>query len=241
MRRKKIRRQGTNSRFTVEVPALGLPAAVEPLSLEAGHSQINRNQIEWDWNWRYIVVGIIGNEESIPHETLLTILTGEDLFKQIRKAERKLRSPFRRLLSLKRIGGFGVYRCHPSQDYHSNPGISDETTRCLVELYRNYRTEKRDYQGRWMNWIHKNFNNNSVNPEDGKYALQLLLRWSPLKLVIWASIPIIFSLVIGLWYMISPHPGEDYVAVVQTAWTIASYIVTTAAGKHDLVLGFAQD
>jgi hypothetical protein len=41
--------------------------------------------------------------------------------------------------------------------------------------------------------------------------------------------------------MASPHPGEDYVAVVQTAWTIASYIVTIAAGKHDVVLDFTQD
>jgi cytochrome b subunit of formate dehydrogenase len=98
-----------------------------------------------------------------------------------------------------------------------------------------------DYQDRWMDWIHQNFNNNSTNPEDGKYALQLLLRWSPLKLVIWSSIPIIFSLAIGLWYMISPHPGEDYVAVVQTAWTIASYIITTAAGKRDVKLDFTQD
>jgi hypothetical protein len=146
---------------------LGLPAGVEPLSLEAGHSNIDSNQIGWNVNRRYIVVGIIGNEESIPHETLLTILTRGGLFKQIRKAERKLRSPFRRLLSLKRIGGFGLYRCHPSQDYHSNPSISDETTRCLVELYRNYRTEKMDYQDRWMDWIHQNFNNNSTNPEDG--------------------------------------------------------------------------
>lgn len=52
------------------------------------------NQIGWNGNCRYIVVGIMGNEESIPHETLLPILAPEDLFKQIRKAERELRSPF---------------------------------------------------------------------------------------------------------------------------------------------------
>jgi hypothetical protein len=178
----------------------------------------------------------MGNETSIPHETLLPVTKDKGLFQQIRKAERELRSPVRRLLSLKRVGGFGIYRCHPLEDYHSSPPIGDETTRCLVELFRNYRTEKRDYQDRWMNWIHENFNNNSVNPKDGKYALQLLLRWSPLKLVIWSSIPIILSLVVGLWYMINPHRGEDYVATVQTAWTIASYIVTTAARKYDIVL-----
>jgi hypothetical protein len=235
-RRNKIKSQGMKVGVTVEVPAVSYPVGVASPSLEAGHSHTRSNQIGWNWNCRYIVVGIMGNEESIPHETLLPILTHEDLFKQIRKAERELRSPFRRLLSLKRVGGFGLYRCHPSQDYHSNPDISDETTRCLVELYRNYRTEKKDYQDRWMDWIHKNFNSDSINPEDGKYALQLPLRWSPLKLITWSSMPIIFSLVIGLWYMINPHPGEDYVAVVQTAWTVASYIVTTAARKYGVVL-----
>lgn len=206
----------------------------------AGRTEVSKC-VESNIYCKYIVVGILGNERSIPHETLLPILTHEDLFKQIRKAERKLRSPFRRLLSLKRIGGFGLYRCHPSQDYHSKPDISHETTQCLVELYRNYRTEKRDYEDRWMDWIHTNFNNNSMDAKAGGYSLQLLLQWSPLKLIIWSSIPIIFSLVIGLWYMINPNPGEDYVAIVQTAWTIASYIVTTTARKYNVIVNSPMD
>lgn len=40
--------------------------------------------------------------------------------------------------------------------------------------------------------------------------------------------------------MINPHPGEDYVAVVQTAWTIASYIVTTAAVVLAVVASITQ-
>lgn len=222
----------------VTVTGMHITAAVESSSLEAGHlhpqftSHVEKAEgVEWNSNSRYIVVGIMGNEGSIPREILLPVVTDKDLFKQMHKAERKLRSLFRRLFSLKRVGGFGIYKCHPSQDYHSNPEISNETKRCLVELYRNYRTEKRDCNDRWNNWIHQNFNNSSLNPEEGVYALQLLLRWSPLKLVVWASVPTIFSLVIGLWYMISPHPGEDYVAVIQTGWTIASYIITTAARK----------
>lgn len=129
-----------------------------------------------------------------------------------------------------------MYRCHPEEGYHSTPNISHETTLCLVELYRNYRTEKKDHKNRWMDWIHENFNNDSNDPKEGGYTLQLLLQWSALKLIIWSSIPIIFSLVIGLWYMINPQPGEDYLAIVQTAWAIASYIVTTAARKYDVML-----
>lgn len=92
-----MKSQGTKSRITVKAPVSG------PLSLEAGHSHANTNQIDWNVNCKYIVIGIIGNEESIPHVILLPILTREDLFKHIRKAERKLRFPFRRLLSLKRV------------------------------------------------------------------------------------------------------------------------------------------
>lgn len=227
------RRSGAQSlgmKFGTDLAVPYINFAAGPV-LEVANSHTYDHQTTWNPNCRYIIVGIIGHEESIPHETLRLVEKPEDLFKQIHKAEHELRSPFRRTLSLKRVSGFGLYRCHPSQDYHSNPDTSDETTRCLAELYRNYRTEKQDYQDRWMDWIHQNFNGGSMNPEMGIYALQLRLKWSPIKLVIWSMFPILLSLAIGLWYMLNPQPTEDYVAVVQTAWTMASYIVTTAARK----------
>lgn len=213
-------------------------ASIPGLNIGLHFEHTTHNQIEWNRKSRYIVVGIIGNEDrSIPRETLLPVIEFEELFKQIRQAEKTLRSPFRRVLSLKRVGGFGMYRCHPSQDYHSHPGVSDETARCLVELYRNYRSQKRDYQDRWIDWIHENFNDDSLVLEDGKYALQLHLRWSPIRLFLWSAIPIVFSLVIGLWFTIHPNLGADHVAMVQTAWTVASYVVMTTARKYDIMLG----
>jgi hypothetical protein len=98
--------QGTN----LEVPVLAFPTTLLSPSIEASHSHSRSHRVGWTVNCRYIVVGIIGHEESIPHETLLQVTANEPLFKQIRKAERKLRSPLRRLLSLKRIGAFGLYR-----------------------------------------------------------------------------------------------------------------------------------
>jgi len=214
-------------------PAIPIP------SIEFGHSQSQTNQHSSKPLGLYVIVGIMSKEESIPHEILLS-LQSEDLFTQIRKAERRLRGPLRRLLSLKRVGAFGLYKCHPSQDYHSTPDISNETKRCLSEFYRNYRSEKADEFGRWGAWIQTHFNNASDDPEEGTYALQLVLSWSPVKLVLWSSAPILLSLVVGFWYMFRAFPGEDHVAVVQTAWSIASYIVTAAAFALAIVAAITQ-
>lgn len=179
----------------------------------------------------YIIVGKIGKNDSLPRELLFWVKTPMDLPRQIASAEKQLRSPARRLLSLKRVGAFSLYQCHPGKSYHSAPEISNETKRYLAEMYRDYRTGLIGRNPRWLDWIHENFNNSSNNPTVGTYSLQLVLQWSPARLIIWSIVPIVLSLAVGLGYMLKTHPGEDYVAVVQTAWTIASYIVTTATRK----------
>lgn len=52
-------------------------------------------------------------------------------------------------------------------------------------------------------------------------------NWSTPKIIFWGSLPILLSLAIGFWYMCKPRdPCEDHIAIVQTAWGIASYIIT---------------
>src|SRR5436305_11142700 len=99
----------------------------------------------------------------------------------------------------------------------------------MIEVYGEVRTVGTDHGDRWLDWVHTNFNHNNVKPEEGKFAVQSVLRWSPIKLVLWGVAPILLSLVIGFWYMFKPTPGEDSLTVVQTAWGIASYIITAAA------------
>jgi hypothetical protein len=56
------------------------------------------------------------------------------------------------------------------------------------------------------------------------HSIELLLGWSAVRITIAVSFPVILSFAVGLWYM--KKTGD-----VQTAWTLASYIVTGVGGE----------
>ncbi|KAK4235083.1 hypothetical protein C8A03DRAFT_37090 [Achaetomium macrosporum] len=191
----------------------------------------------------YIVVGMWEDDgQRVPKEVILPVPPSPpehpshgQLFKQIRKAEQNLRPWFKRVLSLKRVAGFGVYRCVPSDGYHIMDPVDNHTQRILNDLYRDYSSARRDSSAhgldeRWLTWVRQELNAGVKDPDAGEYALRLVLRWSAAKIVFWVVSPVVLSLVIAFWYMYKPRgPEADEVAVVQTAWTIASYIITAAA------------
>jgi hypothetical protein len=76
----------------------------------------------------------------------------------------------------------------------------------------------------WKPWIHKHLNSGTYDAKDGKYSLQLQLAWSPYRIMVLASTPILLSLAIGIWYDV--HYEEPEVAFV-----IATYIATAGGGK----------
>ncbi|KAJ9496408.1 hypothetical protein H2202_008071 [Exophiala xenobiotica] len=182
----------------------------------------------WLHDYSYVVVGFMG-DESVPKETLRRVVHTEGLFQEIRKAQRHLRNPFRRALSLKEVSGFGIYECDSSKGYHREVELDKETHRALAELWRNFSGNKLDYEGRWLMWIHQHFNNGSKNPEMGRLTLEFKLRWSVYKVVFWGVVPILLSLAVGFWYMFSDHGEVDDVAVAEAAWVISTYIITTSA------------
>jgi hypothetical protein len=71
--------------------------------------------------------------------------------------------------------------------------------------------------------VQKNLNNGKNNPLEGRYSLQLIYDWSSYRLALVVVIPLLMSIAIGFWYMT--------VGDVVTAWTLALYIVTAAAGE----------
>lgn len=182
----------------------------------------------------YVVVGIWGLGNRVPKEVLVRIEESESLFQAMRKGIHSLHTWPHRLLSLKSIQGFTIYQCHPDKGYHSGLLPDPETRRILVELFCVYKCDEKDIHNRWLQWIQHEFNNDSFDPRKGKYAIQLVLGWSAMKFIIYGTIPIFLSLAIGLWYSFSQRgPGvsaSDIVSIDQTAWTIASYIITTGGG-----------
>jgi hypothetical protein len=183
----------------------------------------------------YVVVGIMGIHHPIARERLLEVTKPETLFRRIRAGSRAVRPLYRRIFSLKHVGGFSMYQCNSVKGYHTIIEIDHQTEVILTELFRDYESGEPDYGDRWLNWIQQEFNMHHENPADGKYALQFVLRWSPPKVVMYGTASIILALIIGFWYMYAQRfPGagpSDIFAITQTAWTISSFILTAAGGE----------
>ena len=77
---------------------------------------------------------------------------------------------------------------------------------------------------RWDEWAVENIFDRNI-------SLELKLGWSVWRLALLVSSPVVLSLVIGFWY-------QSVTDDVQTAWTIASYVVTAAGGKRATLNAF---
>jgi hypothetical protein len=55
------------------------------------------------------------------------------------------------------------------------------------------------------------------------------VKWSAAKIAIYGLTPILVSLAVGFWFQYSQE--GDRIAVVQTAWTISSYIIGASGGR----------
>jgi hypothetical protein len=185
----------------------------------------------------YVIVGLFDAADGTTLERVEELCDSEekprDALEAIRHAAKCLRPLFsRRLFSLKVIGGFGLYECHRDAGHHTKVKIFEETNQALSELFHDYASGRRDKGDMWKRWLHKNLNSGDNFPESRRLALKLQLKWSTDKVLTLASIPILLSIAIGFGYMYWEHnPSSDPVTITQTAWTIASYIVTTGGGN----------
>lgn len=85
----------------------------------------------------------------------------------------------------------------------------------------------------WANWVHQVLNNSSLDVLDGKYAIEVVLDWSPTRISIVILFPVLLSLAIGLW--LNSAAWTD-LATLQTAWGTASYVVTAGGCKFSLFI-----
>lgn len=77
----------------------------------------------------------------------------------------------------------------------------------------------------WADWVHHSFNNSQKYTFRSEISLRLVIKWSQNRLIIAATILLLLSMAVGVWYMIV----HDGVEGASAAWTIGSYIVTAGA------------
>lgn len=197
-----------------------------------GGSQVWAPDFPEDPKAPYVVLGNL-HDDHVPSEVMMRIRGAGQLFKIIHRAIWILRPFPRRYLSLKRVVDFCIYECDPITGSHRTVELTGQTELALKELWRDFNQRKTDDGDRWRDWITANLNANSSDTVQGTLTLGLVLQWSPYKLAVWGLTPFLLSLAVGFWYSFTSQANEDHVAIVQTGWTIASYIVTCGARKHN--------
>lgn len=117
---------------------------------------------------------------------------------------------------------------------HQRVPLQPQDERTLHDLFSAYQSWSFDRtKGReWTSWIHQCLNKDSVDPDpyadDARLAVEVVLGWSAFRITILICMPIALSLVVGFWIMWD-DPSD--LSRVQTAWTVASYVVTASARK----------
>lgn len=72
----------------------------------------------------------------------------------------------------------------------------------------------------------KNLNRDSAQPAVNSYSIRVILRWDIYRIAFAIMLPVFLSIVAGVTYQ---EATDD----IQTAWTIASYVVTAVGGRED--------
>lgn len=121
-------------------------------------------------------------------------------------------------------------------DLRADIVLDQRSVAALKRLWREYKSRRHvDFDDRWLQWLQKGFNQDSTDPMSGMYGIHVMLRWSAKKFVYYGVTAIGLSLATGFGIVFGWRKKEmsysDSVALWQTAWTIASFVVTAAGGK----------
>ncbi|KAI0542180.1 hypothetical protein GGR58DRAFT_497533 [Xylaria digitata] len=172
-------------------------------------------------NSNTLVVGFYDSLDREPREIDVDMTNRANLFWKLKWGTLRLRGLRAAFLSLKSVKSFRLYQCCPGEGFHRRidlPADATEDMRQLVKTYKRLRVPS-TLAKEWADWIAKN-----INQKD--YALEVVFDWSPSRVSIALLIPTALSFVIGLWF--NSRDWTD-LATIQTAWAIASYVVTTAS------------
>jgi len=203
----------------------------------------------------FVMVGKFYRGDSVPKERLLILSRPVNLFSHLFWTITKLRG-LEAFLSLKDVKRFGLYevfpllgsslnlvdtkQCYPISSTHKRIKLTDHEEQILIQLTKAYKSWQRhdNMNEKWMEWIHTNLNdscNKTMTPYSpfrfpeersptSHLSLEIILGWSAIRISLVVLIPVILSLIIGIWFQ---SRNWTDLTTIQTAWTIASYIVTS--------------
>jgi hypothetical protein len=191
----------------------------------------------------YITMGLLNKQSEVTAEVTLRINETQTLFDRMKQGTKYLRPWFGRTFSLKEPAGFGVYRCTSTTaagmenlDLRADIVLDQRSDAALKRLWMEYKSRRHvDFDDGWLQWVQKGFNQDSTDPMGGMYGVQVKLKWSAKKFVYYGVAAIGLSLATGFGIALGWRKQDmsysDSVALWQTAWTIASFVVTAAGGK----------
>jgi hypothetical protein len=100
--------------------------------------------------------------------------------------------------------------------------------RDLFDLYQRWWVPGYVAQA-WADWIHESLNKESTDVHaEGTYSIEVVLGWSEFRITLVVLLPFLLSLGIGIG--LNKVDWTD-TSTIQTAWGIATYVVTAAACK----------
>ncbi|KAF3765673.1 hypothetical protein M406DRAFT_322039 [Cryphonectria parasitica EP155] len=166
----------------------------------------------------HLIVGIFSTPDGEPQEISVDVKDAKSLFRKFRWATWRLRGMYG-FFSLKTVAAFKVYECiGTNHGGHRRIDLDDASTASMKQLFLAYKQARfrDDVAIKWAKWINVCLNENS-------YSIELVLDWSPTRLAIALLSPVALSLAVGSWF--NSRDWTD-LATIQTAWGIASYVVT---------------
>ncbi|KAJ8128904.1 hypothetical protein O1611_g4729 [Lasiodiplodia mahajangana] len=173
----------------------------------------------------YIVVGIFPRGNSNPKELVVSLERPERLFWELHWATLRLRGLRNSLFSLSQVKDFRLYKCNAEIGTHERVELDENGVadlRLLLYTYKKWYVPDRTAK-LWVNWIHQALNGESDDVRNGTYSLEIVLGWSATRISVVVLLPVLLSLAIGLY--INSQNWTD-LTTIQTAWSIASYVVT---------------
>jgi len=191
-----------------------------------GSETINSNSENIKTTNPYIVIGIFDGIERWPKERVILVRHPSLFLFQVWWGMVKLRGVYY-VFSLKGVMGFRLYKYNWASGVDEHLQLNKDDNETLRIFHRAYTAWSPSKSKEWAAWVQENLNSrklrSGLGPPSRAICLEMVIDWCPTRISIVVLVPVLLSLIIGIWYQ-SKDPND--MNTIQTAWTIASYIAS---------------